>query len=78
MVIYYDVTIKSNTISVAHIEMTPSSATLEIGETIQLSATAYPTNATNRSLNWTTEDYSVAFVSYSGSVSARGAGRVWI
>ena len=75
---YYDITIKSNTISVTRIEMTPSSATLEIGETIQLSATAYPTNATNRSLNWTTENYSVASVSNSGLVTARGAGRVWI
>lgn len=75
---YYDITIKSNTISVTRIEITPSSATLEIGETIQLSATAYPTNATNRSLNWTTENYSVASVSNSGLVTARGAGRVWI
>lgn len=75
---YYDITIKSNTISVTRIEMTPSSTTLEIGETIQLSATAYPTNATNRSLNWTTENYSVASVSNSGLVTARGAGRVWI
>lgn len=75
---YYDITIKSNTISVTRIEMTPSSATLEIGETIQLNATAYPTNATNRSLNWTTENYSVASVSNNGLVTARGAGRVWI
>lgn len=75
---YYDITIKSNTISVTRIEMTPSTATLEIGETIQLSATAYPANATNKSLNWTTEDYSVASVSSSGLVSARGVGRVWI
>lgn len=78
MDVYYDITIKSNTISVTRIEMTPSSATLEIGETIQLNATAYPTNATNRSLNWTTENYSVASVSNSGLVTARGAGRVWI
>ena len=75
---YYDITIKSNTISVTRIEMTPSSATLEIGETIQLNATAYPTNATNRSLNWTSENYSVASVSNSGLVTARGTGRVWI
>lgn len=75
---YYDITIKSNTISVTRIEMTPSSATMEIGETLQLKATAYPTNATNRSLNWTTEDYSVASVSSTGVVTAKGAGRVWI
>lgn len=75
---YYDITIKSNTILVTRIEMTPSAATMEVGETLQLKATAYPTNATNRNLNWTTEDYSVASVSSSGLVTARGAGRVWI
>ena len=75
---YYDITIKSNTISVTRIEMTPSSATMEVGETLQLNATAYPTNATNRNLSWSTEDYRVASVSSSGLVTARGAGRVWI
>lgn len=75
---YYEITIKSNIVSVTRIEISPSSATLEIGETIQLDATVYPTNATNRNLNWTTEDYSVASVSSSGLVTARGAGRVWI
>lgn len=75
---YYDITIKSNTISVTRIEMVPTSVTLEIGETIQLSAIAYPTNATNRKLSWTTENYSVASVSNSGLVTAKGAGRVWI
>lgn len=58
--------------------MTPTSATLEVGETLQLNATAYPTNETNRNLNWTTENYSVASVGNSGLVTERGAGRVWI
>lgn len=75
---YYDITIKSNTISVTRVDMSPSSATMKVGETLQLDATAYPTNATNRRLNWTTEDYSVASVSSSGLVTARGAGKVWI
>lgn len=75
---YYDITIKSNTILISRIEMTPSSATLEIGETLQLNATPYPTNATNRNLNWSTEDYDVASVSNNGLVTARGEGRVWI
>lgn len=75
---YWDITIKSNTISVTNVTMSPKSATLNIGETVQLSATAYPTNATNRSLNWTTENYSIASVSSNGLVTARGAGRVWI
>lgn len=75
---YYDITIKSNIIYVTRISMSPESAALEIGETLQLSATAYPTNASDRSLRWSTEDYSVASVSTSGLVTARGAGRVWI
>lgn len=75
---YYDITIKSNSISVTRIEMSPSTATMEIGETLQLTATPYPTNATNRTLNWTTENYSVASVSSGGLVTAHGAGKVWI
>lgn len=75
---YYDITVTSNTISVSRVEMTPSSATLEIGATLQLTATAYPTIATNRNLKWTTENYSVASVSNDGLVTARGAGKVWI
>lgn len=75
---YYNITIKSNTISVTSIEMSPSTATMEIGETLQLTATPYPTNATNRSVNWTTDNYSVASVSSNGLVTARGEGKVWI
>lgn len=75
---YYDITVKSNIIQVTRVEMSPEKAELEIGETIQLSATAYPTNATNRTLNWTTENYSVASVDNSGLVTAHGEGRVWI
>lgn len=75
---YYDITVKSNTIQVTRVDMSPEKAEMEIGETLQLSATAYPTNATNRTLNWTTENYSVASVDNSGLVTARGEGRVWI
>lgn len=75
---YYDITVKSNTVQVTRVAMSPEKAEMEIGETLQLSATAYPTNATNRALNWTTENYSVASVDNNGLVTARGEGRVWI
>lgn len=75
---YYDITIKPNTILVTRIEMQPSSSTMEIGETLQLKATAYPTNATNRSLNWTTDNYRIATVSSSGLVTAKSVGKVKI
>lgn len=75
---YYDITVKSNTIAVTRIAMSPTSATMEIGESLQLTATVYPTNATNKNINWTTEHYDIASVSNSGLVTARSAGRVWI
>lgn len=75
---YYDITVKSNVIEVTRVEISPDKATMDVGETLQLTAMAYPTNATNRNLNWTTENYSVASVDNSGLVTARGAGKVWI
>lgn len=75
---YYNITVRSNVVQVTRVEMSPEKAELEIGETLQLSATAYPTNATDRSLYWTTENYSVASVDNTGLVTARGEGRVWI
>lgn len=75
---YYDITVKSNIVYVTNVNMSLSAATMEVGETLQLSATSYPLNATNRSLNWTTENYSVASVSAGGVVTARGAGKVKI
>ncbi len=75
---YYDITIKSNTIEVTSVSLSTEYATLEIGETLQLTATAYPTNATNRSISWSSDDNSVATVSSNGLVTAKAAGKVWI
>lgn len=75
---YYDITIKSNTIQVTRIDMTSPTDTLVVGQTFQVTATAYPTNATNRTLKWTSDNNSVATVSSSGLVTATGPGKVWI
>lgn len=75
---YYEITVKSNVIYVTNVQISPSNATMNIGETLNVTATAYPTNATNRSLNWSTENYSIASVNSNGVVTARGAGKVWI
>lgn len=75
---YYDITVKSNVVTVTNIQISPSSANMEIGERLQLTATAYPTNATNRSLNWSTENGNIASVSSNGLVTAHGVGKVWV
>lgn len=75
---YYDITITSATIQVTNVTLSHSNAILEAGATLQLEATAYPMNATNRAIRWSTEDSSVATVNSDGLVTAHNAGRVWI
>lgn len=75
---YYDVTVESNVIYVSNVTMSESSATLDIGDRLQLSATTYPVNATDHSIRWTTENYNIASVSDNGLVTARDTGKVRI
>lgn len=75
---YYDITITSATVQVTNITISHSNAILETGATLQLEATAYPMNATNRGIRWSTEDSHVATVNSDGLVTAHNAGRVWI
>lgn len=71
---YYDITIKSNTISVTRLEVTPTAATLNVGETIKIGVTVYPTNATNKQLIWDSLNPNVATVNNNGVIEAVGAG----
>ena len=48
------------------------------GETIQLTASCYPTNAENKSVKWTSGDVSIATVDNSGLVTAKKVGSVTI
>ena len=75
---YYEITVKANTVSVNRVYVYPEESTLNVDETVQLTTEIYPTNATNKNLRWQTDDYSVASVSTSGLVTARGAGKVKI
>lgn len=74
---YYTITVKSKNVSVTGISLSRSSANVKEGNTLQLTATAYPTNATNRNVNWLSSDASVASVS-NGLVSAKSAGTATI
>ena len=70
------VTVKSGTVLVTSILLNQQSTpVLEPGDTFTLSATAYPTNATNRVLRWFSCDESIATVNpTTGQVTAQSGG----
>lgn len=51
---------------------------MKTGEVFKLNATVVPSNATDKSITWTSTDSSVASVSEAGTVSAVGAGKAVI
>lgn len=53
-------------------------ATLKIGNTLQLNAEVTPENTTNKTVKWTSSDTSTATVSNTGKVTAKGAGKATI
>lgn len=71
---YYDITITSNSISVTRLEVSPTSATLDVGESFQVKVTVYPTNATNKQLVWDSLNPAVATVDNNGVVTAKSPG----
>ena len=65
-------------IFVNNITLDQTSATLNVGETHQLTATVQPNNATNKTVTWTTSNKNVATVSSTGLVTAVTAGSATI
>ena len=62
------------TIPVAIVELVPVSAAMEVGDTLQLTATVRPTDATNQSLTWQSDNEGVATVDDAGVVTALAVG----
>lgn len=75
---YYTVEVKSTSVSVTRVSLNRSSAQLTEGSTLQLTADVYPTNATNRNVNWSSSNTSVAYVDSRGLVTAKNAGSATI
>lgn len=75
---YYTVTVKSTSVSVSNIILSHSSVSLTEGNTQQLTASVYPTNATNRNVSWSSSNTTVASVSSYGLVTAKTAGTATI
>ena len=63
----------NSTIAVTSVTLNRSSVNLEIGDTVSLYETIYPSNATNKSVTWSSSNSSVATVS-NGTVTAKSAG----
>ncbi|HJS47622.1 MAG TPA: Ig-like domain-containing protein [Gemmatimonadales bacterium] len=71
------VTVTVSPPQVATVEVAPASATIAVGETIELAATARAANGdvlTGRIITWATGDPAVASVSAAGVVEGEGAG----
>jgi len=58
--------------------MSPTTASIAVGSTQQLTATIAPANATNQNVTWTSSNTAVATVGASGIVTAVGAGTATI
>lgn len=65
-------------IKVTGVKLDKTEATLKVGETVQLSATVEPANATEKSISWKTDDSSIANVDGKGLVTAVKGGTTTI
>lgn len=68
----------SGTISVTGVSVSPTSASIAVGGTQQLTATISPSNATNQNRTWNSSNTGVATVNSSGLVTAVAAGTATI
>lgn len=75
MSLFYDIEVRNNIVYVTKVEVTPSSATMIVGERLQLNEKIYPINATNQTVTWYSSEPNVASVGvYTGFVEASSPG----
>ena len=65
-------------VNVTGVTLAQTEGVLTVGETLTLTATIAPINATDKSVTWTSSDASVATVDANGVVTARGLGTATI
>lgn len=75
--IYATCSVIVNPIAISSIELLPKSASVNVGETITLSATIIPSNASNQQLTWLSSDNDIATVT-NGVVIGKKPGNVII
>lgn len=69
---------KPSTIAVTSVRVSQTSLNLKVGQNLTLTATVNPSNATNKTISWSSNNNSVATVDANGKVIGRGAGTATI
>lgn len=72
------VSVAQGTVPVNGVSVSPTSLALNVGQTQDLTETVNPSNATNKSVNWSTSNATIATVNSNGLVSAVGNGSATI
>ena len=72
------VTVSAATVSVTGVSLDKTSMSMTVGDTQTLTATITPSNATNKSVSWSSNNTSIATVSSYGVVTAKAAGTATI
>ena len=72
------ITVKAATVIVTSVTLNKTTAELEVGKTLTLTATVAPSNATNKTLEWSSSNKSIATVDGNGKVTAVAAGKATI
>ncbi len=73
-----EITVNKKTVDVKQIEINSNVTSMYVGDVITLSAVVTPENATNKKVNWSSSDTSVATVDSYGKVTALKSGSVKI
>lgn len=60
------------------VQINPTAATFRIGKTFQAKASVYPTDASDKTVYWISENPKVASVDKNGLITAKGAGKTQI
>lgn len=68
----------ASTVSATGVSISPDSKTLNKGETVQLTATVLPTDATDKTVIWSSSNNDIASVDNNGEVTAVGPGTATI
>ena len=68
------ITVKEKTVSVTGVSLDKTSLSMVEGDTYTLTALVSPSNATDKSLRWSSSDSSIASVSSSGVITAKATG----
>ena len=68
------VTVKNKTVDVTSISVNTASATLKVKDTLSLSATVLPADATDKTVTWSSSAVLIAVVSNTGTVTAKSEG----